>query len=162
MPVAELIGLALVAYGIWFGIRGGILWFGTQKDWWRPLSHKNRYPSPASGVLLGLCVIVLGLRFVLHYAWENAQILGYVGGGLFIVVLAAGIAQPRFLHPGWYGSLEDRFGKKAMMRLKAAAYKLEMEEWTDLIASEDAFNEWVERTMPKQASQPSRGYQKSE
>ncbi len=163
MPIAELIGLALVAYGIWLRIRGGIMWFSTRKDWWRPLSHRNRYPYPASGVLLGVCFVVLGFRFALHYAWgPNAQVLGYVGGGLFAVVLIAGITQPRFLHPRWYGVLEDRFGKKAMLRLRAAAYKMETEEWIELTASEDAFNEWVERTMPRQASRPGRGYQKGE
>jgi hypothetical protein len=162
MLLAEMIGIALVGYGIWFGARAIDMWLGAKKDWWRPLTYRNRHPYPAAGVLLGLCFIVLGTRFALNYVWEQARILGYVGGGLFAAVLVIGIVQPRFLHPKWYGALEDRYGKKRMIRLKAAALKVEPEEWLEVIDTEEAFNAWVERTMPGEMQRQSQGYRKSE
>ena len=159
MVIAELIGLFLVGYGIWFGARGIGLWVGTSREWWRPSSRKGRYPYPASGVLLGIFFMLLGGRFALHYAWEGAPILGYVGIGLFAIVLAVGVGQPRFLHPPWYGALEDRLGKKGMHRLRSAAFKLDAEEWGEVNASDEAFDAWVKEAVPAQRA-VSRGYQK--
>jgi hypothetical protein len=158
---AEIIGLTLAGYGVWFAIRGAGMLFWSGKDWWRPLDSRKRYPYPAAGVLLGVCFVLLGLRFALHFSWEGASILGYVGGGLFIVVFVAGIAQPRFLHPQWYGVLEDRLGKKDMRRLRAAAFKLDKEEWLEVDATEESFNAWVDRVVPH-TPKPSRGYKKGE
>ncbi len=160
MIVAETIGLALFGYGIWFGVRGIGMLFGTNREWWRPTSRNKRYPYPAAGALLGIFFMLLGGRFVLHYAWEQAPILGYVGGGLFLVVLAIGVIQPRPLHPRWYGLLEDRLGKKAIPRLRSAALQMETEEWIEITASETLFGEWVNRTIPWQERQ-GRGYRKS-
>jgi hypothetical protein len=105
--------------------------------------------------------VLLGLRFALHFSWEGASILGYVGGGLFVVVFVVGIAQPRFLHPRWYGVWEDRLGKKGMRRLRAAAFKLDQEEWLEVDATEESFNAWVDRAVPH-TPKPSRGYKESE
>jgi hypothetical protein len=157
--LAEIMGLALVGYGVWFAIKGAGMLFWDRKDWWRPLDRRKRYPYPVAGVLLGVCFVLLGLRFALHFSWERASILGYIGGGLFVVVFAIGIGQPRFLHPRWYGLLEDRLGKKGMQRLRAAAFRLETEEWLEVDATEASFSEWVERALPQQRAQ-SRGFQK--
>ena len=158
---AEVIGLALVGYGVWFAIRGiGMLVWG-RRDWWRPLDRRKRYPYPVAGVLLGLCFVLLGLRFALHFSWEGAPVLGYTGGGLFVLVFVIGVAQPRFLHPQWYRALEDRLGKEAMRHLRAAAFKLEKEEWIEVDATDESFNAWVDETAPQQRVQ-SRGYKKSD
>ena len=108
---AVFLGLILTGYGVWFTIKGiGMLW-GERKDWWRPLDRRSRYPYPAAGLLLGVCFVLFGLRYTLHYAWARASVLGYVGGGLFGVVLLAGIIQPRFLHPRWYETWRTAWGK---------------------------------------------------
>jgi hypothetical protein len=133
------------------------MWFGTDKNWWRPKSRRERYPYPAAGILLGICFVTLGIRFALHYTWDNARVLGYVGGGLFVVILVAGVAQPRFLHPRWYGALEDRLGRKGMLRLRSAAFNLDQDEWLEVTASEDEFIAWVDRAMPGH-KQTGRGY----
>ena len=134
------------------------MWFGTDKNWWRPKSRRERYPYPVAGILLGICFAILGTRFALNYTWDNARVLGYVGGGLFVIVLVAGVAQPRFLHPRWYGALEDRLGKKGMLRLRSAAFNLDPDEWLLVTASEDEFNVWVDRAIP--GHKPAgRGYQ---
>lgn len=163
MPlVAELIGIALVAYGIWFAARGvDMMWFNAKKDWWRPIRHQNRYPYPVAGILLGVCFALLGLRFALNNVWDQARILGLAGGALFVIVLVAGVSQPRFLHPKWYGELEDRFGKKAMIRIRAAAYAMDGEEWSEVSATDETFKRWVERTAPKVEEPKNRGYTKS-
>jgi hypothetical protein len=151
---AEAIGLMLVGYGVWFTIRGvGMLVWG-RRDWWRPLDRRKRYPYPVAGVLLGL-------SFALHYSWEGAPVLGYTGGGLFVLVFVIGVAQPRFLHPQWYRALEDRLGKESVRRLRAEAFKLEKEEWLEVDATDESFNAWVDQTAPQQRAQ-SRGYKKSE
>ena len=158
MRAAEMIGLVLVGYGIWFAARGVGMWFGTDKNWWRPKSRRERYPYPAAGILLGICFVILGTRFALNYTWDNARILGYVGGGLFVIVLVAGVAQPRFLHPRWYGALEDRLGKKGMLQLRSVAFNLDQDEWLEITASEVEFNAWVDRAIP--GHKPAgRGYQ---
>jgi len=160
LVVAEMIGLALIGYGIWFGVRGIAMWVGSDKIWWRPLGQKNRYPYPAAGALLGVCFMILGARFALHYLWENAGILGYIGGGIFLIVLVVGVGQPRFLHPRWYGALEDRLGKKGMTRLRTAALKLDVDEWLEIAASENRFIEWANKTVPWPERQ-SRGYRRN-
>jgi hypothetical protein len=134
--------------------------FGSDKEWWRPLTRKERYPYPAAGVLLGIVFILLGLRFALDSVWARAPLLGYLGGAVFILVVAIGVAQPRFLHPAWYGTLEDRFGRKAMARLKRAAYEVQAEEWIEIRASESAFDAWANRVMPDQRRRADRGYHK--
>jgi hypothetical protein len=88
----------------------------------------------------------------------HARILGYVGGALFVLVLVAGVSQPRFLHPQWYRRLHDRLGKKAMSRLRSEAFKLDREEWLEVTASEELFHKWVDRTIPREMRQPHRGY----
>jgi hypothetical protein len=109
--------------------------------------------------MLGIFFVLLGGRFALHYAWEHAPVLGYVGGGLFLVVLAVGVGQPRFLHPPWYGTLEDQLGKKGMTRLRSAAFKLDGDGWSEVNASDESFTAWVKEVVP--AHRPvSRGYQK--
>jgi hypothetical protein len=158
MFVAELIGIALVAYGMWFAYRGLDMWFGTNREWWRPISHRKRYPYPAAGILLGVCFILLGLRFALNSVWAQARILGYAGGVLFVVVLLAGVIQPRWLHPDWYRRLHDRLGKERMSKLRAKAFELEGQEWQEISASEDLFQKWVDRAAPKEVSASSRGY----
>jgi hypothetical protein len=157
--IAELIGVFLVGYGIWFAYKGVLRELGYGKDWWRPLQNRKRYPYPAAGLLLGLCFVLLGTRFALNSAWKNARILGYVGGGLFVVVLVIGVAQPRFLHPKWYGRLWDRFGKDGMSRLKRAAIELEDAEWTEIDASPLTFDRWVDRVMPR-ANPVGRGFKR--
>jgi hypothetical protein len=161
MYVAELIGVALVGYGIWFAYKGLLRVLGEGKDWWRPLRNRKRYPYPAAGLLLGICFVLLGARFALNSVWDQAKILGYVGGALFLVVLVIGVAQPRFLHPRWYGRLWDRFGKEGMARLQRAAYALPDEEWTEINASPTAFGRWVDRVMPR-ARPAGRGYSKQD
>jgi hypothetical protein len=159
--IAELIGVCLVGYGIWFAARGVKNHLGIEKDWWRPLGRGKRYPYPVAGVLLGVCFIFLGLRFALNNVWTHARISGYAGGALFVAVLVAGVAQPRFLHPRWYGRLEDRFGKTGVARLRRAAFQVEPEEWSEIVASEASFDEWVDRAMPRQMRRPGRGYAES-
>jgi len=105
--------------------------------------------------------VLFGLRYTLHYAWANAPMLGYVGGGLFVVVLLVGIIQPRFLHPRWYGDLEDRLGKKAVARLRAEARKLDGEEWLKIISSPESFDEWVQDALPQQPRRR-RGFKRGE
>ena len=85
--------------------------------------------------------------------------LGYGGGALFVVVLLAGIIQPRFLHPKWYGDLEDRLGKKAMVRLKGEAVELDVEEWQKVTASRESFDAWVDDVLPQQLRK-SRGFKR--
>jgi hypothetical protein len=155
-----LIGMALIGYGIWFGARGVVMWITGKKDWWRPADRRSRYPYPVAGILLGVFFVILGARFALHYVWPNAAILGYVGGALFLIVLAAGVGQPRFLHPPWYGELEDRLGRKGVQQLRAAAFKMDKEEWVEIAESDSEFSEWVARTAPARVHQ-SRGYKKA-
>jgi hypothetical protein len=155
--IAELIGVALVGYGMWFAYKGLLRVAGEGKDWWRPLHNRKRYPYPAAGVLLGVCFALLGARFALNSVWSSAKILGYIGGGLFVVVLVIGVAQPRFLHPKWYGRLWDRFGREGMSRLQRAAIALEDQEWIEINASPITFSRWVDRVMPR-ARRPGRGY----
>ena len=159
--IAELIGISLVGYGIWFTAEGVKQLSDAAKDWWRPTKGKRRYPYPASGVLLGICFVLMGLVFALHNVWVHARSLGYAGVAVFVLVLVTGIGQPRFLHPRWYGELEDRFGKKGMIRLKRAALATEDAEWNDVVASEVSFDEWANRVMPRQMRKPRRGYKKS-
>lgn len=160
MVISELIGVVLVGYGIWFASRGVQKHFGVDKEWWRPLTRKERYPYPFAGMLLGIVFVLLGLRFALDNVWAKAATLGYAGGGVFILVIVIGVIQPRLLHPGWYGALEDRLGRQAMARLKQAAFEVEVEEWIEIRASESAFGAWVNRVMPDQRRRPSRGYSK--
>lgn len=154
MSFAELIGVVLVGYGMWFAYKGvmralGLRTLGDHKDWWRPPRNKKRYPYPAAGVLLGLCFALLGVRFALDGVWDSASLLGYVGAGLFVVVLVIGVVQPRFLHPRWYRRLRDRLGKDGMSRLQRAAYALEDEEWAEINATPLTFDRWVDRVMPR-------------
>lgn len=159
--VAELIGVALVAYGIWYSYKGIVRLTGSQKDWWRPRSRRQRYPYPAAGILLGLCFIVLGLRFALNNVWEHARVLGYVGIGLFVLVLLLGILQPRFLHPRWYGRLQDRLGKQRLAFLQREAQKMDGVEWGEIADSASAFEQWVNRTAPNnRKGRRGRGYEK--
>jgi hypothetical protein len=160
MWIAESIGLILVGYGIWFASKGVNRQWGMERDWWRPVTRQDRYPYPSAGILLGVFFVLIGLRFALNNVWVNARILGYVGGGLFVVVVGIGVAQPRFLHPRWYGALEDRLGKKGMSRLRGAAFKVEPEEWVEVVASETTFDAWVRRTAPGSAQRANRGYEK--
>ena len=145
---AELVGVVLVGYGIWYGYKGILRVLGSEKDWWRPENRQQRYPYPAAGILLGICFIVLGLRFALHNVWEQARTLSYVGIGLFVLVLVTGVVQPRFFHPKWYGRLQDRLGKQRLMLLQREAQKTDVDEWTMIIASESAFEQWVNRNAP--------------
>jgi hypothetical protein len=132
----------------------------SEKDWWRPLSRQQRYPYPAAGMILGLCFVVLGLRFALHNVWAQATTLSYVGIGLFVLVLVLGVVQPRFLHPGWYGRLQDRLGKQRLLLLQREAQKTEPGEWTEIIASDAAFEQWVNRNAPSSAQGRRRTYAK--
>ena len=157
MYLAELIGVFLVGYGIWFAAQGIHKALGTDKDWWRPRRSKRHYPYPFAGFMLGICFVLLGARFALNTVWPHASILGYVGGGIFVLVVVIGVAQPRFLHPRWYGRLEDRFGREGVQRLKAEALRLEEETWIELEATETAFDQWVKRVMP-QAPGAGRGF----
>jgi hypothetical protein len=158
----EFIGLLLAGYGIWFSAQGVRRWLGAEKDWWRPLRRQRRYPYPAAGVLLGLCFFTMGLMFALRDAWVQARGLAWVGGGLFVLVMAAGIAQPRFLHPPWYGQLQDRYGKQGVLRLKDAAWRMEEEEWSEVTAAEPLFEAWVKQVMPGPAEPLRRGYKRAE
>jgi hypothetical protein len=160
--IAELIGLALIGYGFWFGARGVVIWVTGKKNWWRPVDRSSRYPYPAAGILLSVVFIILGARFALHYVWERAATLGYIGGILFLVVLAAGVGQPRFLHPPWYRQLEDQVGKKGVQELRSAAFKMDKEEWIGIAESESEFNDWVARTAPVPQAHRSRGYKKAD
>ena len=161
MFIGELLGIVLVGYGIWFSSEGVKRCFSTSKDWWRPTKGKRRQAYPASAALLGLCFVVAGLRAALNSVWAHAQILLYVAGGMFVVVLVIGIAQPRFLHPRWYGALQDRFGIKGVARLKEAALQLDDEEWSEVSASDADFENWANRAIPQQARKQGRGYKKS-
>jgi hypothetical protein len=156
--VAELIGISLVAYGIWFAAEGVKRLLNGNKDWWRPVRGTRRYPYPVAGILLGICFILMGLVFALHNVWEHVRILVPIGIGLFALVLFAGIVQPRFAHPRWYANLEDRYGRKGVLRLKKAAHQVEDPDWREIAASETAFNAWVNQTMPAQRRPTSRGY----
>jgi hypothetical protein len=148
LSLAEVIGLLLVAYGIWFTYKGVLRMLGNSKDWWRPLQNKTPYPYPAAGILLGLCFVLLGTRFALNRTWDQATLLGYAGGGLFVIVLVVGTVQPRFLHPKWYGTLWDRFGREGMSHLSRAASQLEDKEWCEIDSSVLTFDRWVDRVMP--------------
>lgn len=161
MFVAELIGLALVGYGFWFGARGVVIWATDKKNWWRPIDRSSRYPYPAAGILLSIVFIILGARFVLHQVWERAAILGYIGGAAFLIVLAAGVGQPHFLHPPWYRRLEDQLGKKGVQQLRSAALKMDKEEWIEIAESESEFEAWVARAAPAPQVHRSRGYKKT-
>lgn len=162
LRAAEFIGLIMIGYGIWFGVRGVKMYLSTDKSWWRHLSRKERYPYPAAGSLLSLVFILSGSVFLLYYSWPHARTLGYAAGVVFILVLVIGTAQPRIFHPRWYGQLEERFGRKAMDKLRAAACQVPIEEWREIIASDDAFDAWVAQATPAQPRRQSRGYQKSE
>jgi hypothetical protein len=144
----ELIGTLLVGYGLWYAYKGLVRLLTGEKDWWRPASRRQRYPYPAAGIVLGLVFVVLGLRFALHYAWEHAHVLGYVGLGLFVLVMALGVGQPRFLHPGWLGRLQDRFGKQRLALLQGKARQVDGEEWAEIVATETSFEQWVNRNAP--------------
>ena len=157
---AELIGVVLVGYGMWYIYRGAVRLLGKEKDWWRPVSRQQRYPYPAAGILLGICFAVLGLRFALNNAWEQSHILSYVGIGLFVLVLVTGVVQPRFLHPQWYGRLQDRHGKRGVALLQRKAQQTEPGEWTEIVDSDSAFEQWVNRNAPSSAHGRRRGYAK--
>ena len=161
MIFAELVGVFLVGYGIWFSGEGVKRLSNMATDWWRPVKGRRRYPYPVSGILLGLCFVAMGLVFALSNVWEHSRSLAYVGGGIFVLVLLAGIGQPRFLHPRWYGQLEDRFGKKGMLRLRRSAFEVDEAEWKEIVAAESTFQAWVDRVMPDESHGRlrSRGYQ---
>lgn len=156
----EFVGLVLVGYGIWYGYKGLVRLLTGEKDWWRPSNRKQRYPYPVAGVLLGITFVVLGLRFALHNVWAQARSLGYVGIGLFVLVLLIGVVQPRFFHPGWYGRLQDRLGKQRLMLLQQAARQVPSDEWTEITATEGAFDHWFDRNAPNAAPSRRRGYNK--
>jgi hypothetical protein len=156
---AEFIGVILVGYGMWYGYKGIVRLLTGEKDWWRPSNRQQRYPYPAAGILLGICFVVLGLRFALDNVWAQARLLGYVGIGLFVLVLVAGVVQPRFLHPKWYGRLYDRLGRQRLMLLQQEARKVPSDEWNEIVATEGAFDYWVNRTAPNRAPGRPRGYQ---
>jgi hypothetical protein len=145
--IAEAIGVFLVGYGIWFTNKGVQMALGIGRGWWRPTKGKKRYPYPIAGVMLGICFTVLGLRFALNSIWVHVQILSYVGGALFVVVLVIGVVQPRFLHPRWYGRLEDRYGREGVAHLKQAAHQLEDEQWIEVCSTEEAFDHWARQAM---------------
>ena len=157
---AEFVGVVLVAYGIWYSYKGIMRLLGSEKDWWRPQNRQQRYPYPAAGILLGICFVVLGLRFALNNVWEQARTLSYVGIALFVLVLTVGVVQPRFLHPGWYGRLQDRLGKQRLMLLQREAQKVESDEWAEIIALDAAFDQWVNRAAPSRPQGRQRGYVK--
>lgn len=157
MYIAELIGVFLVGYGIWFASKGVQMVLGIGKGWWRPMQGKKRYPYPAAGVLLGICFVILGLRFALNSIWVHVQILSYVGGALFILVLVTGVIQPRFLHPRWYGRLENRYGKEGVAHLKQAAHRLEDEQWIEVCSTDESLDRWAQQVMYGwKPSQPAR------
>ena len=155
---AEFIGVLLVGYGIWYAYKGLVRLFSAEKDWWRPATRQHRYPYPAAGLLLGVCFIVLGLRFALNNVWEHARFLSYVGIGLFVLVLLIGVLQPRFLHPTWYGRLQDSLGKQRLMLLQREARKVPPDEWTEILATQGAFEHWVSRNTPSQPPARRHGY----
>jgi len=155
---AEIIGLVLVGYGIWYAYKGILRLFTGEKDWWRPLTRQQRYPYPAAGVLLGICFVVLGLRFALNNVWEHARTLSYAGIATFVLVLVTGVVQPRFLHPAWYGGLEDRLGKQRLGLLQREARKVPPDEWTEILATQGAFEHWVDRNAPSRPVGRQRGY----
>ena len=97
---------------------------------------------------MGVCFIVLGLRFALHNVWENARVLGFVGIGLFALVLVGGVTQPRVFHPKWYGRLQDQLGKQRLMRLQRKAQQTPADEWALIVASDASFDQWVDRNAP--------------
>jgi hypothetical protein len=146
---------------MWYAYKGLVRLFGGEKDWWRPANRQQRYPYPAAGVILGICFIVLGLRFALHNVWEQASLLSYVGIGLFVVVLLLGVLQPRFLHPKWYGRLQDRFGRQRLMLLQREAQKTDPDEWAVIVKSDAAFEQWVNRNAPGSTPPRRRGYDRS-
>jgi hypothetical protein len=158
---AELIGLVMVGYGIWFGVRGAKMYLSGDKSWWRHPSRKERYPYPAAGFLLSFVFVLSGSVFLLHYTWPNARMLGYAAGVVFVFVLVIGVVQPSILHPRWYGQLEKQFGRKAMDKLRAAAYAVPIEEWREIVASDEAFHAWVAETAPAQPRHQSRAYKKT-
>ncbi|MBN1935772.1 MAG: hypothetical protein JW934_13975 [Anaerolineae bacterium] len=160
--VAEMIGLIMVGYGLWYGFRGIKIHFSTDKSWWRYLSRRERYPYPAAGLLLSLVFVLAGLVFLLHFLVENATYFGYAAGIVFVLVLIIGIWQPRALHPRWYRELEDRVGKKEMRKLKAAAYEMPSEEWRAIATSDTEFSAWVDKIVPGRVRHASRGYRKLE
>jgi hypothetical protein len=156
--IAELMGVFLVAYGIWFSGEGVKKLMDAAKDWWRPIKGTRRYPYPVAGILLGICFVLMGLVFALNSVWAHARVLVWAGIGVFVLVLVAGIGQPRFLHPHWYGELEDRLGRKRMMQLRRAAFQTEDEDWKEIVSSKVFFDEWVKRAAPKDMQSPGRGY----
>jgi hypothetical protein len=162
--LGELIGIALVGYGMWYVYKGLVRLLTGEKDWWRPTSRRQRYPYPAAGIMLGLVFAVLGLRFALNYVWEQAKVLSYVGVGLFVVVMTLGVTQPRFLHPRWLGRLQDRLGKQRLMLLQGKARQVDGEEWGEIVATESSFDAWVNRNAPSSSSAQERrprGYAKN-
>lgn len=161
MPIAELIGLILIGYGIWFGTRGVTMYLQADKSWWRHPSRRERYPYPAAGLLLSLVFVLSGLVFLLNRIWLYAPFFGYGAGGMFVLVIVIGVSQPRSLHPHWYGKLVDRLGRKAVDGLKAAAYQMPIEEWRQVIASDQTFENWVSKSAPAPVRHHSRGYQKA-
>ena len=158
MIISELMGVFLVGYGIWFAGEGFKKLMDAAKDWWRPIRGTRRYPYPVAGILLGVCFVLMGLVFALSGVWPQVRILVWIGIGVFVLVLIAGIGQPRFLHPRWYGELEDRLGKKGVTQLRRAAFQVEDQAWKEIVSSKAFFDEWVKRTMPKEAQPPMRGY----
>jgi hypothetical protein len=159
---AELVGVVLVGYGMWYGYKGVVRAFGSEKDWWRPASRRQRYPYPAAGILLGICFIVLGLRFALHNTWEQAHVMSYAGIGLFVLVLVTGVVQPRFLHPAWYSRLQDQLGKQRLQLLQRKAQQTPVDEWAEIVASDTAFEQWVNRNAPSSVPGRRRGYRKTQ
>lgn len=160
--LGELLGALLVGYGMWYVYKGLVRLLTGEKDWFRPASRRQRYPYPAAGIVLGLVFVVLGLRFSLNYVWEQAKVLGYVGLGLFVMVMLLGVVQPRFLHPRWYGRLQDRLGKQRLALLQGKARQVEGDEWAEIVATEASFEEWVNRNAPGSSAQGRRprGYAK--
>jgi hypothetical protein len=157
----EFVGVMLVGYGIWYGYKGIVRLFGSEKDWWRPRTRRQRYPYPAAGVLLGICFVVLGLRFAIQNVWEHARILGWVGIGLVIVVIVLGVVQPRFLHPRWYARLHDRLDRRRVILLQQKAQRTPYDEWVEVVASDASFEQWVNRNVPSSPQGRGRAYAKN-
>lgn len=155
---AEFVGVLLVGYGMWYAYKGIVRLWSGEKDWWRPANRQQRYPYPAAGILLGLTFVVLGLRFALNSVWADARALGYVGIGLFVLVMLIGVLQPRFLHPGWYGRLQDRLGKQRLVLLQQAARQVPADEWAEITATQGAFEHWVNHNTPSAVPSRRRGY----
>ena len=160
MRIGELIGLVLIGYGIWFAVRGVKVYLGTDKNWWRPLDRRQRYPYPIAGILMGVFFVSMGITFVSYNVWSHAPVLGYVGGGVFLLVIVVGVAQPRFCHPHWYGELEDRLGRERVEQLKLIARRMENAEWTEVTACEASFNAWVAQRSPLLSRRQGRGYKR--